>query len=187
VLTRKQKKKIFTTLATLTVAVLFSLYKGEPLLIGISPIFSDSGTTSTSSYRITHIVDGDTVDILRGEVKERLRLIGVNSPESVDPRRPVECFGKEASKHAAALLAGQSVSVVPDPSQGSRDKYGRTLAYIFLSDGTNFNELMIRDGYAYEYTYDKPYRYQDLFKIAEREAKAAERGLWASTTCAGIK
>ncbi len=186
-LTARQKKKILTTLATIVIAVLYSIYKGEPVLIGINPSTQNSQTTSTSSFPVVHIVDGDTIDIERGGVKERLRLIGVNSPESVDPRRPVECFGKEASKYASSILTGQSVTIETDTSQGLLDKYGRTLAYVFLADGRNFNELMIRDGYAYEYTYSKPYKYQKLFNDAEYDAKSHERGLWASSTCSGLK
>lgn len=184
-LTKRQKKKILTTLATLVIAALYSLYQGDPVLIGIHS--ATTGTTSTSSYPVVHVVDGDTLDIERGGSKERLRLIGINSPESVDPRRPVECFGKEASKHANELLSGQYVMLETDPTQGVLDKYGRTLAYVLLLGGENFNELMIRDGYAYEYTYDKPYKYQNIFKDAERDAQTHERGLWASTTCRGMK
>ena len=120
-------------------------------------------------------------------MKERLRLIGINSPESVDPRRPVECFGKEASKYASSILSGQGVIIETDSSQGLLDKYGRTLAYVFLPDGHNFNELMIREGYAYEYTYNKPYKYQKIFKSAQVTARDKQRGLWSPQTCDGKK
>lgn len=186
-LTRRQTKKLITTLLTLLVAALLSFVNGESLLIGIDPGTSVKGVTSTSSYLVLHVVDGDTLDILRGGEKERLRLIGINSPESVDPRRPVECFGKEASMHAHELLDGQSVTLETDFSQGTLDKYGRTLAYIFLPDGRNFGEVMIRDGYAYEYTYDKPYKYQQRFNEAEDDASTNARGLWASSSCHGLK
>lgn len=185
-LTRKQTK-LLTTFLTLLIATLFSIYKGEPALIGIHTAPSGSQTSATSSYRVTHVVDGDTVDIERDGVTIRVRLIGINSPESVDPRRPVECFGKEASQYAKNILDKQEVSLVVDPSQGMLDKYGRTLAYLFLLDGRNFNLLMISEGYAYEYTYNKPYKYQYAFKQAQYDAQQHERGLWSSTTCSGIK
>jgi micrococcal nuclease len=134
---------------------------------------------------VVAVVDGDTVDVRMNGAVERLRLIGINTPESVDPRRPVECFGKEASEHARQLLGGQQVLVESDPSQDTRDKYGRLLGYVWLPEGRLFNLQMIVDGYAYEYTYDNPYKYQATFKHAEAEARAAERGLWSPATCAG--
>ncbi len=135
--------------------------------------------------QVVGVVDGDTVDVQINGAVERMRLIGINTPETVDPRRPVECFGKEASEHAKQLLSGQQVLVESDPSQDTRDKYGRLLVYVWLPEGRLFNLQMIVDGYAYEYTYDNPYKYQATFKQAEAEARSAERGLWSPATCAG--
>lgn len=147
-----------------------------------SPIVSSS-EQQVSSYEVLRVVDGDTIDIaLLG--KTRVRLIGINTPEVVDPRRPVQCFGKEASIKAKELLLGKSVSLEFDPSQDKYDKYGRLLAYVYLPDGTFFNEQMIRDGYAYEYTYRLPYKYQEEFKRAQREAEYGKLGLWADGVCA---
>ncbi len=129
-------------------------------------------------FRVLNVVDGDTIDIEIGGKKERLRLIGINTPETVDPRKPVECFGKEASNKAKSILAGAKVSLEADLGQGERDKYGRLLRYVFLEDGTNFNMQMIRDGFAYEYTYNTPYLYQKEFKQAQKEAEAIKAGLW---------
>ena len=72
-----------------------------------------------------------------------------------------------------------------DPSQGTFDKYGRTLAYVFLPDETFFNEYMISEGYGHEYTYNLPYKYQEEFKVAEKKAREEKKGLWADDTCAG--
>ncbi len=141
--------------------------------------------SSSSTYPVVHVVDGDTIDVMRGGEKVRIRLIGIDTPESVDPRRPVECFGKEASARARELLEGARVGVELDPSQGELDKYGRTLAYARLPDGRILNQVMIEEGYAHEYTYRLPYRYQTEFKSAERSAREGERGLWSSTTCSG--
>ena len=139
-------------------------------------------TAGTTSATVLRVVDGDTVDVMLSGLRTRVRLIGINSPESVDPRRPVECFGKEASAEAEQILSGQDVILLPDPTQDVSDKYGRRLFYVFLSDGTSFNELMVREGYAYEYTYRTPYRYQLEYKQAERDAREHGRGLW--TACA---
>ena len=100
-------------------------------------------------------------------------------------RKPVQCFGREASNRAHALLDGTSVYLESDPTQGTLDKYGRTLAYVWMSDGRLYNELMIASGFAHEYTYDTPYRYRDRFIEAEAEARTADRGLWSPSTCNG--
>lgn len=135
------------------------------------------------SYRIVKVVDGDTVDAdIDGKI-ERVRLIGINTPETVDPRRPVECFGKEASAEAKKLLSGKRVRLEADKTQSDRDKYGRLLRYVTTEDGVFFNLEMISLGYAYEYTYDLPYKYQRRFKDAQKEAEAKGAGLWAPGAC----
>jgi len=111
----------------------------------------------------------------------------------VDPRKPVQCFGKEASDKAKELLTGKSVRLEKDASQGEYDKYGRLLAYVYLPDlpdsagkagGTLFNKYMIAEGYGHEYTYNLPYKYQQEFKAAEARARAEKKGLWADGVCA---
>lgn len=134
---------------------------------------------------VQKIVDGDTLDVMQAGEVVRVRLIGIDTPETVDPRKPVQCFGAEASQHVKDLLADNLVTLEFDESQGSTDKYGRTLAYVILPDGKNLAEEMLRDGFAYEYTYSKPYKYQKIFKIAEQDARDSERGLWSSETCGG--
>lgn len=133
--------------------------------------------------KVVSVVDGDTIQVLIDDKKEVVRLIGMNSPELVDPRKPVECFGKEASDKAKQVLTGTTVSLEPDSTQSERDKYNRLLRYVWLENNTNFNKLMIAEGYAYEYTYDAPYKYQSEFKQAQREAEASKFGLWADNAC----
>ncbi len=137
------------------------------------------------AYSVVDVVDGDTVKIQRNGVTETLRLIGMDTPETVDPRKPVQCYGREASTRAAKLLEGERVKIATDPTQDTRDKYGRLLVYLWRSDGLFFNQRMIADGYAKEYTYDVPYQYQSQFRSAERQAREGERGLWSSKTCNG--
>ena len=141
------------------------------------------GEASGTLYCVTRVVDGDTIDLYMDGKSIRVRLLGINTPETVDPRRPVECFGEEASKKAKEILMGKYVSVEADPSQGEYDKYGRMLLYVYLPDGTFFNKMMIEVGYAHEYTYRYPYKYQQDFKVAERDARLHERGLWAAGAC----
>jgi micrococcal nuclease len=140
-------------------------------------------------YKVTRVVDGDTIVVNINGQDEKIRLIGVNTPESVDPRKPVECFGLEASKYTKTLLENQSVILESDPTQGDTDKYGRLLRYVLLPgtsatiNPTNINLKLIQDGYAHEYTYNKPYKYQKQFKQAQSDASSAQRGLWSTTAC----
>ena len=136
---------------------------------------------------VTHVVDGDTITVQINSAKEKVRLIGVNTPETVDPRRPVQCYGKEASAYTKSLLTDKTVYLEADESQSDRDKYNRLLRYVWLDAQTNVNKQFVAEGYAYEYTYNLPYKYQAEFKAAEKEAKDAGKGLWAEDACNGRK
>ncbi len=136
-------------------------------------------------YRVVEVVDGDTIKIARDGRTETLRLIGLDTPETKDPRKPVQCFGEEASARAKKLLEGNKVRITQDPTQDTRDKYGRMLAYVWTEGGTLYNYRMILDGYAHEYTYDVPYQQQARFKRAEAQAREEGRGFWSPKTCAG--
>lgn len=139
----------------------------------------------SSKATVVRVVDGDTIRVnLNGE-EVTIRMIGLDTPETKDPRKPVQCYGQEASNKAVQLLDGTTVYLEVDPTQGTYDAYQRLLSYVWMSDGRLFNQLMIEDGYAFEYTYNKPYKYQSAFKNAERMAREQQRGLWAPTTCNG--
>jgi len=142
-----------------------------------------SVTTNTKTYTVIQVVDGDTIKVSMDGVKKTIRLIGLDTPETVDPRKPVECFGKEATNKMLELLRSKTVLLGEDQSQGDKDKYGRLLRYVFLPDGTNVNKELIQQGFAYEYTYDLPYKYQDEFKEAQTSARESKRGLWADNVC----
>ena len=136
-----------------------------------------------TGHKVVKVVDGDTVDVeIKGKI-ERLRLIGIDTPETVDPRKEVQCFGIEASNKAKELLSGKFVTLENDETQSERDRYGRLLRYVFLPDGTHFNKLMISEGFAYEYTYDEPYKYQAEFKQAQALAQSQNKGLWNPNMC----
>lgn len=138
-------------------------------------------------YKVTKVTDGDTIHIMMGDQDDTVRLIGINTPETVDPRRAVECFGKEASTRMKDLTQGKIVRLEYDSSQALRDTYGRLLAYVYLEDGQMVNRKMVAEGYAYEYTYMMPYQYQKEFRQLQNLAQSAQRGLWAKDTCYGSK
>ena len=152
----------------------------------VAPVSAVPTTGPRRPARVLRVVDGDTVHLSIDGKDETVRLIGINTPETVDPRRPVECLGKAASDLARRLLpVGLDVQVEGDSSQDTRDQYGRALLYVWLPGSILFNHEMIRSGMATEYTYRLPYRYQAPFKAAQAEAQSAGRGLWAPDACAG--
>ena len=178
-----------------SLAATLALYAGQTAYIGQSPLHSAAPaaagaapSTNGGDYKIVKVVDGDTVDVEKNGQKMRLRLIGLDTPEIVDLRKPVQCFAKEASDKARQILTGQTVRLEMDPTQGELDKYGRTLAYIFVPanstiEGILFNEYMIAEGFGHEYTYRLPYKYMEEFKAAEKSARENKKGLWADGVC----
>lgn len=139
-------------------------------------------STISTYYKVIRVVDGDTVDINIDGQSVRVRLIGVNTPETVHPSKPVECFGKEASNYTNRMLHGKNIQLELDSSQDTFDNYNRLLAYVYI-DGNNFNYMLIRNGYAYEYTYNVPYKYQTEFKKAQYYASVNNIGLWNPNVC----
>lgn len=134
-------------------------------------------------YSVTRVVDGDTIWIDLDGRRTKVRLTGLDTPEVKDPRKPVQCFGVAASEQAALVLSGRQVFLETDASQAKSDRYGRDLAYVWTTDGHLFNFDMIAGGFAHEYTYDAPYRYQAEFRAAEADARQHQRGLWAPNAC----
>lgn len=122
---------------------------------------------------VERVVDGDTVVLFSGE---RVRYIGVNTPELHHPQKPVEWYAREAKEFNRRLVEGKKVRLEFDVER--RDRYRRLLAYVFLEDGTFVNAELVRQGYAQVMTYPPNVKHADLFLQLEREARAAERGLW---------
>lgn len=137
-------------------------------------------------FTVTAVVDGDTLKINNHDEIETVRMIGIDTPETVHPSKPVECYGKEASDYLKELIDGKQVYIEMDPTQGERDTYGRLLSYVYLSDKTLVNKRMIEEGFAYEYTYQTPYKFQPVFKQAQKDASDAGKGLWGDL-CQGSR
>jgi micrococcal nuclease len=125
-------------------------------------------------------VDGDTIDVRIGGTDERVRLLGIDTPESVDPRRPVECFGREASQRTAQLIPpGTHVRLERDVE--ARDKYGRLLAHVYrVDDGTYVNRTLLEEGFATTLTIKPNVAHTDELATAARTARDAKRGLWGA-------
>jgi micrococcal nuclease len=134
--------------------------------------------SGSNEYRIVQrVIDGDTQLL---DNRERVRLIGVDTPETKHPSKPVQYFGKEASAFTKRMVEGKRVRLEFDMANTAgrhKDRYGRTLAYVFLEDGTLLNAEIIKQGYGHAYT-AFPFSRMEEFRRLEREAREQGRGLW---------
>lgn len=169
---RRRKRITLTTIIALVVAII-SVVKFSPAPVQETILASQPGL-----WHVTKAVDGDTLNVQMGDQKETVRLLGIDTPETHDPRKPVQCFGEAAAAHTKALLEGKDVRLEPDPTDSDRDKYHRLLRYVYLPDGTLVNAELVRDGYAFAYVIF-PLVKLDEFKALEAEARDNNRGLWA--------
>ena len=133
-----------------------------------------------TKFLVTKVIDGDTFHIKINSADISVRMIGIDTPETVDPRRAVGCFGKKASDETKRLLEGKIVVLTKDITD--TDKYNRLLRYVFLpiSGGESLfvNDYLVRQGFAKYYTYPPYVKYNDRFLQAEKEARENLRGLW---------
>ncbi|MCJ7510647.1 MAG: thermonuclease family protein [Dehalococcoidia bacterium] len=139
------------------------------------PTATPSATAGRTLAQVVRVVDGDTIVVVMDGVEYRVRYIGINTPETVDPRRPVECYGREASQRNHELVEGKMVELEKDVSE--TDSFGRLLRYVWLN-GDMVNAILVREGYALASTYPPDVKYQEIFLDLEREAREAGRGLW---------
>lgn len=137
-------------------------------------------TTGLVTAQVVRVVDGDTVEVFLDGKNQKLRYIGINTPETVDPRRGVQCFGHEASDKNKSLVEGKKVVLTKDIS--NTDKYDRLLRFVYLpqSDGKLLfvNDYLVREGYAEAYTYPPDVKFADQFVAAQKEAQSQNKGLW---------
>jgi len=133
---------------------------------------------------VTRVVDGDTIRVLAGGRTERVRYIGIDTPESVKPGSPVECFAKRASAYNARLVGGERVRLVYDAER--RDRYGRLLAYVYrVRDGLFVNAELVRRGFATVATFPPNVRHVREFRRLARKARMSGLGLWSKCEGAG--
>jgi micrococcal nuclease len=142
-------------------------------------------TDPAEPARIVAVVDGDTVDVAVGGRTERVRLLGIDTPETVDPDRPVGCFGPEASARTAELLPdGTEVELQRDVE--GRDHFGRLLAYVFTGEDETFvNEVLVAEGYAEVLVIEPNDAYAARLRDAEASARSSGAGLWGSCPPSG--
>lgn len=146
------------------------------LLLLALPVLAASGDEVGTVLRV---VDGDTLQVRVAGRAEKVRLIGVDTPESVDPRRPVQYFGKEAAEFTRSLASGRTVTLRGEEGAPGRDKYNRLLRYVFLPDGRLLNAEIIRLGFGHAYL-KYPFSRMEEFRAHERRARVQGLGLWAA-------
>lgn len=153
------------------------------LMIGLSYSQADRlanllQTTQPGLYRVVKVDDGDTITVTSSGVEERVRLIGIDTPELHHPEKPVQCFAEAARQFTASLINFNDVRLEADPEDDNRDLYGRLLRYVYLPDGTLVNAEVIKQGYGFAYT-SFPFIKKEPFLQYERIARLEMRGLWA--------
>ena len=153
------------------------------------PSLDGGGQATRSGARVVRVVDGDTLAVRSGGREERVRVLGIDTPESVKPDTPVECGAKAAARALRRRAlgsggAGRRGRLVSDPTQDERDRFGRLLAYVELRDGTDLGRSQVRDGWAEVFVFDDhPFRRVGDYRRAARRARAGDRGVWRA--CGG--
>lgn len=170
-LRRRTRRLLITLLAALLTAALgyLSEYNGDfqRRAVELSP----------GSYHVTSFQDGDTIRVSMDGREETIRFIGVDTPETQDPRKPVQCFGKSASDFTRQLIGEQPVRLETDPLSQNRDRYDRLLRYVYLPDGRLVQAEIIRQGFGFAYT-SFPFTKSEEFTVLQRQAREQSRGLW---------
>lgn len=146
----------------------------------VTSIPSPTPKHSGELVRVVDVIDGDTVKVETGDT---IRYIGIDTPETVHPNKPVMCYGKEASDKNTELVEGKIVELEKDISE--TDKYGRQLRYIWLDD-VLVNELLVKEGYAHSSSYPPDVKYQSRFVEAQQLARKEQKGLWGSVCNAPV-
>ena len=142
------------------------------ILLAFILVFLSGPLDAQEAVSVKRVIDGDTLLLTNGE---KVRLIGVDTPETKHPQKPVQRFGQEAYLFTKRMVEGKEVRL--DYDWQRRDKYGRLLAYVYLLDGTFLNAEIIKQGFGFAYT-RFPFKYLEEFRKYEREARENKRGLW---------
>lgn len=146
--------------------------------------FGPIGSTDTAKisppgyYKVSKFIDGDTLQVDMSGVHESIRFIGVDTPETHDPRKAVQCFGQAAANFTIQLIGQQAIRLEADPLNTNRDRYNRLLRYVYLPDGTLVNAELIKQGYGFAYT-SFPFSKSDEFRKLQTEARQQGKGLWS--------
>lgn len=170
-ITKRRFRKILISLLIILLTFVIAKYDSQ--------IEQKTNISVDGTYQVTQVLDGDTVEIDMNGNREKIRFIGVDTPETHDPRKAVQCFGKAASNFTQSLVDNKRVRLEADALSTSRDRYNRLLRYVYVDANTLVNAEIIKQGYGFAYTgFD--FTKSAEFKNYQNEARTSNRGLWAS-------
>lgn len=167
-------KKYIYYLSTLIISILI----GTLFIYSENVVNVENQESEKNLYKVIKVIDGDTIELEGGE---KLRYIGIDTPETKHPTKGTECFGIEAFSKNKDLVLNKKVEIVKDVSD--RDRFGRLLRYVYLEDGTFVNNLLLEEGFARVATFPPDVSQRDLFLESEQKAKVMQKGLWNKEIC----
>ena len=180
-----KSNKRLKQIIVLIVFVLLSLF-GSSQFLNNGCLEPQSGYTQdfvdelkSNTLTVSRVIDGDTIEVVENGEIIKFRLIGIDTPETVHPEKPVECFGEEAKAELKRLLDGEEIYFNYDNAIGQSDRYGRTLVYVWRANDDLFiNQYMLSEGYANFYENTVPVYFDADFRELENQAREEGRGLW---------
>jgi micrococcal nuclease len=173
---KKISKKQISLLASVIIAIAAIVGDMLPAIDGGASWLTKE---NPSYYTVEQAADGDTIRVATNGTSETVRFIGVDTPEKNDSRKPLQCYAQAASEFTKKAVEGTQVRLETDPQSDTRDRYGRLLRYVYLSDGTLLNKELVAQGYGFAMT-SFPHSKMSEFTEAQQQAKQSKKGLWGS-------
>ncbi len=174
-MTKRHTKRLLSLVVSLVVLLIaYSQQAAAPI-----PVHNLVQHNQPGLYAVSEFVDGDTLTIDMNGSKEKVRLIGVDTPETHDPRKSIQCFGQAAANFTKNFIGANRVRLEADPQNTDRDRYNRLLRYVYLPDGTMLNAELLKQGFAFAYTYF-PFSKLEEFRTFEKTARQKNLGLWGN-------
>lgn len=180
--------RLFTLLISLVLTTLFGSVASHNLNQSFTPeqtidiidqVLGAATSSASEGYSVVRVIDGDTFKAKNNEQEITVRLVGIDTPETHNPNVPIQCYGKEATSELTSLISGRQVRLEYDSLQGDKDRYGRTLAYVYTDSGLFVNAELVRLGFAHAYTkIESDYLIQ--FQELENRARQSGLGLWSA-------
>jgi len=166
---------------TLISAILTLFIVAAQQLGWLNEVGQDLQTNQPGLYTVVGFSDGDTISVDMNGKKEKIRFIGVDTPETHKPNTPVQCYGPAASAFTKNFIGNNKVRLESDALSTNRDRYDRLLRYVYLPDGALVNLRLIEGGFGFYYPYF-PFDKSEQFAAAQQQAKSANKGVWGNCT-----
>lgn len=178
---KRHKRRLINILIALLAAVVVLLQQRGYLQQPATNTKQVIEQSTPGLYQVSKFDDGDTIQVDMEGKKETVRFIGVDTPETHDPRKPIQCFGKAAAAFTKNVIGENRVRLEADPTNSNRDRYQRLLRYVYLPDGTLVNKKIIAEGYGFALV-SFPFQKMEEFKAVQVTAREQNKGLWGGCT-----